>query len=179
LTIDSQTYDIIKSVSLSNAYSYTYQKSDYFTPSGYNDDTVSANRKVAYKEDPDVDNENYKKETINQIRPGVLRLVKNMETRKKSDLFVIVVAGLVNDIKDQFLLNYYTARIFYNNMNLAAFSAEMKILKIKDDTIKKMWYDETYGFGKLSSFNVYMRMLILGKTRIKTYLKNYFDISEY
>ena len=102
-----------------------------------------------------------------------------METRKKSDLFVIVVAGLVNDIKDQFLLNYYTARIFYNNMNLAAFSAEMKILNIKDDTIKKMWYDETYGFGKLSSFNVYMRMLILGKTRIKTYLKNYFDISEY
>lgn len=49
---------------------------------------------------------------------------------------------------------------------------------IEKPKIKKMWFDETYGFSKLDSFNVYMRMLILNKVRIKTYLIIYFGITE-
>jgi len=53
----------------------------------------------------------------------------------------------------------------------------MTAIGINDQTMKMMWYDETYGFGKLSTFNVYMRILIKKKTNIRNYLLGYFNIS--
>lgn len=94
---------------MENSYSYTFLKNDYFTPIEYKDDTVEAERKVEYREDPDSDSETYKTQTVNQLRPGVLRLTKAIESRSESELFVVLVTGLVNDIRDEFLLNYYTA----------------------------------------------------------------------
>jgi hypothetical protein len=63
-------------------------------------------------------------------------------------------------------------------MEYTTFETKMVSIGLELPVIKKMWFDENYGFGKLSTFNVYMRMLILGKTRIKDYLINYFPISE-
>jgi hypothetical protein len=92
---------------------------------------------------------------------------------------VVLVTGLVNDIREEFLLNYYTAQIFYNTLtDFSIFETAMKdrIGITNDETIKRMWFDDTYGFSKLSGFNSYMRMLILGKTRIRTYLTGYFGL---
>jgi hypothetical protein len=36
-------------------------------------------------------------------------MTKHIEERPESDLFAILVTGLVNDISEKFLLNYYTA----------------------------------------------------------------------
>jgi hypothetical protein len=80
----------------------------------------------------------------------VLKIVDNLERRSDSDLFVVLVTGLVRDIQQDLLLNYYSADIFYNNITYTSFMAEMtNNISIDDSTAKKMWYDDTYGFDKL------------------------------
>lgn len=53
----------------------------------------------------------------------------------------------------------------------------MENFKISLEIAKRMWYDQTYGFGKLSTFNVYMRIYIKKRTNIRTYLIGYFEIA--
>ena len=131
---------------------------------------------MTYTKDDESDIGDYDLAEVNHIRPGVLRIIDSLEDRTESELFVVLIAGLVNDIQVDFLLNYYSAAIFYKNINFNDFKIFIEGIGIDDQTMKKMWYDETYGFGKLSTFNVYMRILIKNKTNIKTYLINYFAI---
>ena len=99
---------------------------------------------------------------------------------KFSDLFVILLTGLYEDIADQFLLNYLSAQIFYHHISYENVTKElMGNCKITNKTIvNNMWYDATYGFKDFNTFNVYMRINFLGKTNIKKYLTGYFNITK-
>jgi len=41
-----------------------------------------------------------------------------------------------------------------------------------------IWFDQTYGFKTIETFNVYMRIAYLHKSRIRTYLTKYFNITD-
>lgn len=139
---------------------------------------MEAQRTISYTKDEESDVGDYSLAKVSQVRPGVLRIIDSLEDRTESELFVVLVAGLVNDIQVDFLLNYYTAAVFYKDLTFDIFKEKILGIGINDQTMKMMWYDETYGFGKLSTFNVYMRILIKKKTNIKTYLIGYFKIKQ-
>lgn len=102
-------------------------------------------------------------------------------------MFVILVAGLFQDLKSVkpdgtkggILLNYLSSRIYYHNVTRKVLEDELTRCGVTDISIQNnMWFDESYGFKTLSTFNVYLRINFLGKTNIRTYLQNYFGISE-
>lgn len=101
-------------------------------------------------------------------------------------MFVILVSGLYQDLKSVrdngskggILLNYLSSRIYYHNVTREVIESELDRCKISNTTIQNnIWFDESYGFKAISTFNVYLRINFLKKTNIKTYLTGYFGIT--
>lgn len=101
-------------------------------------------------------------------------------------MFAILVTGLYQDLKNVkpdgtkggILLNYLSSRIFYHDVTRSALESECIRCGIENKTIQNnIWFDESYGWKTLGTFNVYLRINFLKKTNIKKYLTGYFRIS--
>ena len=78
-------------------------------------------------------------------------------------------------------LNYLNGKIFYNNINYRQLSVygEFEKCQIKDwDTKNNLWFDTTYGFRTIDTFNTWIRIAYLHKSNIRSHLINYFGLTE-
>lgn len=124
------------------------------------------------------------KNNITTVRPGVVKGTKILEEKKDSELFVMLLAQLFREMQDKnsLILNYLTAKINYATYDVSRkkkIEQELEKCGIKDlKTQGDMWFDQSYGFREVQSFNNWMRIVYLGKTRIKTYMTGYFELEK-
>ena len=95
-------------------------------------------------------------------------------------MFAMLVTGMYNETSWYIELNYLNAKIFYNDIN---YNSVKKLImddcKVNDiDIVNNMWFDQTYGFSNVVTFNVYMRIAYLYKTNIRAHLVEYFGITD-
>ena len=119
--------------------------------------------------------------TIYQVRPGLSRACKTIEERPGSDAFVQMLYRLYLDVSDNILINYFNAKIYYSeNFSYSQFTRNMTKLGIQKSIQSQLWFDDSYGWSELDSFNNWIMIShdpIL-KKKLKASLTNHFGLSE-
>jgi len=153
-----------------------YSKKVVYNVSMYMGNTSFGTKSTNYSINSD-SSASQKTTKINQLSLGLYRAVKDIEGRDDSHLFVTLIADLSWDISNLIKLNYLTGAIFHKNITRENVNNQLTLCNITSpDTQAMMWFDTTYGFRQMNTFNTWLRISYLKKTNIKSYLIGYFNI---
>ena len=117
---------------------------------------------------------------IYQVRPALSRAAKTIQERPPSDAFVLILYRLFLDVSSEILLNYFNAKIFYSeSFNYNSFTANMTNLNISKQTQTSIWFDITYGWSKLDTFNNWIKIAYqpVVKKNLKGFITSYFNLT--